>query len=332
MDIAWPALQALRTVYLEGSAGGSNYWTSEALLDSYDRTFARRIAWKWQWVLGELTRRRWQPPAGLVLDWGCGTGVGAREFVRWNGGERTVRFHDRSPLAMDFAARTLRREAPGGEARPFHRDDGSPAVLLVSHVLTELDGKGFEELVALARGAQCVVCVEPGARAASERIIALRQALLGEMHPVAPCTHRADCGLLTPDNTRHWCHFHGDVPAEIFSDPDWMRFGKTMGIDLRSLPLSFLVLDRRPPLPAPLDAVRVLGQARVYKGFALLLGCREEGVSEHRLQKRADPAHFRKLGKGQTASLQHWKIARGKEIVTASDVETPEEEDGRWGM
>lgn len=81
MHIEWTALQALRAVYLEGGAGAANYWKDEALIASYDLTFARRIAWKWQWVLRELTRRRWTPPAGDVLDWGCGSGVGAREFL-----------------------------------------------------------------------------------------------------------------------------------------------------------------------------------------------------------------------------------------------------------
>ena len=324
MHIEWTALRALRAVYLEGGAGVANYWKDDALLASYDLTFARRIAWKWQWVLRELTRRRWTPPDGDVLDWGCGTGVGAREFLKWSGGgTRPVRFHDRSPLAVDFAVRTLRRDVPGCEIRQYKKGEAA-AVLLVSHVLTELDDRSFQELVAVARSAQCLICVEPGTRDASARIVALRQALLGELYPVAPCTHRANCGLLTPENARHWCHFSGDVPGEIFSDRAWMEFGRTMGIDLRSLPLSFMVMDRRPPPAVPVDAVRMLGKARVYKGYALLLGCQEPGVADHRLQKRTDPAYFRRLGKEQTATLQHWQIEEGREILAAEDVELPD--------
>lgn len=211
---------------------------------------------------------------------------------------------------------------PGCEVRQYKKGE-APAVLLVSHVLTELDDRSFQELITVARGAGCLVCVEPGTREASARIVALRQALRGELQPVAPCTHGANCGLLTPENARNWCHFFGDVPGEIFTDRNWMEFGRTMGIDLRSLPLSFMVMDRRTPPPAPPDAVRMLGRARSYKGYALLLGCQEKGVADHRLQKRTDPAYFRKLGKDQTATLQHWQVEEEREILALRDVEPP---------
>jgi hypothetical protein len=79
--IDWPALERLRDGFLAAGAAPADYWTSTAQLAAYDLTFAARIGWKWDFVLGELARRGWSPPPGAVLDWGCGTGVAARRFV-----------------------------------------------------------------------------------------------------------------------------------------------------------------------------------------------------------------------------------------------------------
>ena len=78
-----------------------------------------------------------------------------------------------------------------------------------------------------------------------------------------------------------------------------MRFAQRAGIDLRSLPYSFLVLAR-PGLPpaAPRDpaaVTRLLGRARQHKGFAQVLGCDAEGVRELTLQKRDVPEVFKSL-------------------------------------
>ena len=80
-------------------------------------------------------------------------------------------------------------------------------------------------------------------------------------------------------------------------DGHWARFAKIAGVDLRSLPLSFLVLDKR--LQSPTDAVRVIGRPRVYKAHALLLGCDASGVRDYRQMKREAPEEFRRLKKGK---------------------------------
>ena len=80
-------------------------------------------------------------------------------------------------------------------------------------------------------------------------------------------------------------------------DGNWARFAKIAGVDLRSLPSSFLVLDKR---PRPQSAeVRGIGRPRVYKAHALLLGCDASGVRDYRQTKREQPDEFRRLKKGE---------------------------------
>jgi len=124
---------------------------------------------------------------------------------------------------------------------------------------------------------------------------------------VAPCTHQAPCGMLAPDRERHWCHHFVASPPEAFTDGRWARWAKEMGIDLRSLPLSYLVLDRRPPAPLPPGAVRFIGRPRVQKGWALLCGCDQAGVHERRLLKRTFPQEFRDARRDCLDSLQTWE-------------------------
>jgi SAM-dependent methyltransferase len=319
MELDWETLEELRASYLDGSAGAVDYWTSDSLLRGYDATFARRIAWKWQWVLRELDRLQWSPPSGTVVDYGCGTGVAAREVLahyRGNGLD-SVALHDRSPRALRFAAEAVRREFP--DVTVTTQLPESAGLMLVSHVLPELDEAGIGLLLATVEKAQAVIIVEPGTRDASRRLIALREKLVSQMQPVAPCVHAAQCGLLTPENERHWCHFFVTPPNIVFTDPGWVQFGKVMGIDLRSLPLSFLVMDRRAPAPLPSGSVRVLGKPRMYKAYALLQGCDASGVAEKRLTIRTDTAFFKATAKHRTPTLQRWET-EGGEITKVESV------------
>src|SRR4051812_4508454 len=101
-------LRRLRARFLDGPAHGGDYWRSENELVIYDATFAERIGWKWDAVLGELTARGWAPGAKYVLDWGCGSGVASRRVAEhWPEQFQTLALHDRSPLAMRFAAGRL---------------------------------------------------------------------------------------------------------------------------------------------------------------------------------------------------------------------------------
>lgn len=304
------ALERLRAGFLEGSPGSADYWHNEADLDAYDRTFAQRIAWKWDYVLDELVPLGWSPPAGEVLDWGCGTGIAGRTFARqYPAAVTALAFHDRSAMAMKFAQRRCREELPDLAVRAGGGEPPTGTVLL-SHVLTELAPRQVDQLVDSLAGAAAIVWVEPATHESSRSLIAVRERLLtGEtpvpqepLHMVAPCTHQAPCGMLSAENERHWCHFFASPPPEVHTDGDWARFARHMGIDLRSLPLSYLVLDRRPPVPRD-GAFRLIGRPRVYKGYAMLFACDACGVRDLRLAKKLSHDHYRLARKDRLDSL-----------------------------
>ncbi len=260
-NLDWRILDRLREQFLTAKPG--DYWQSPADLAHYDFTFAQRIGWKWDAVLAELHRLGWTPPPGPVLDWGCGSGIAGRRVCEFFG-IPTRRVFDRSRLAMDFA---------GGD-----RWQGEPpGVLVLSHVLNEL-----RELPDVIARADAVLWVEPGTHADSHALIAAREKLRDRFHVVAPCTHREKCGMTGND----WCHFFAAPPTGIMADGDWVRFAQRAGIDLRSLPYSYLVLDRRPVVPA---GARVIGKPRRYKGYAKALLCDATGVRDTMIQKRDMP-------------------------------------------
>jgi hypothetical protein len=299
--VDWKALERLRAAFLDGTAGAQDYWCTERDLESYDQTFGQRIRWKWDYVLNELKRRGWSPPAaaGEVIDWGCGSGVATRSFLEHFASDSSATFHfwDRSSLAMQYAAHKAREAFPNIKVwleRPPERMSGT---LLISHVLTELADTQLDELLSLAINATVVIWVEPGTYDASRRLIAVRERLRSGFQVVSPCTHQVACGMLTPENERHWCHHFAPSPPEVFMNGHWARFAKIAGVDLRSLPLSFIVLDKR-PAPRP-DEIRVIGRPRVYKAHALLLGCDSSGVRDYRQTRREQPEDFRRLKKGK---------------------------------
>ncbi len=311
------AVSRLRAIFLTGKPLRRAYWESEADLEAYDRTLGERIGWKWDSVLSELGARGWRPPAGPLLDFGCGSGVAGRRVVSAFGVERfeQLRVHDRSPLAESFAlgrARTEFPRLPCSRLDPGEVDGESPlGTLLVSHVLSELPDRDRQLLVRRARRAQAVIWVEPGSLADSQALVAVREALRDEFDVVAPCTHGAACGLLAPGRENDWCHHFAKPPWEIFTDPDWTEFGRRMEIDLRSLPYSFLVLQRRGREDDASTSVaglaRTLGRARIYKGYARFHGCDANGVGEFTLQKRDAPELFKSMKDGEAAPLQRWR-------------------------
>ncbi len=310
--VDWKALQRLRTAFLAGTAGRAAYWQSERDLARYDATFAARIGWKWDHVLHELGRLGWAAPAGPVLDWGCGSGIAARRFLAHFPPQAAaeVWFSDQSSLAVSFAMQQARAAFPGMTIRA-----GQPTrvgTLLISHVLTELETREVDDLLDLVMSAEAVVWVEPGTHETSRRLIAIREKLLAgsaaaALNVVAPCTHFKACGMLAKGNEPHWCHHFASPPAEVFMDADWTRFSDEMGIDLRSLPLSYLVLDRRTRPPMPEGAARLIGRPRVYKPNALVFGCDATGVSERSITKRALPAEYRLAKKDRLEPLQVWR-------------------------
>jgi SAM-dependent methyltransferase len=322
----WKTLRRLRATFLRANpAWRDDYWRSERDLQIYDQTFGQRIRWKWDYVLRELKQRGWTPPRADVLDWGCGSGVAGRAFLEHFGSENFHSLHlaDRSPMAMRYALNRARVELPKIPTRlsvtPALPSENT--ILLLSHVITELSEENLEELGRLARGAATVLWVEPGAYDASRALIGAREKLREKLSVVAPCTHQAACGMLTAGNERHWCHHFAPSPPEVFTDGDWAKFANVAGMDLRSLPLSFLVMDRREPPALPADAMRIIGKPRIYKAHAQVFGCDATGVHDRRMMKRSLRDAFRKLQKGNIEPLQHWEC-KDDEIV-ALDANSP---------
>ena len=345
----WAALDRLRGRFLAAEPDSANYWTSLSDLENYEFTFAQRIAWKWNAVLRELKLRGWTPPpGGPLLDWGCGSGIAGRRVAEFFGPERftSLRVFDHSPLAIEFAMARAQETFPslraepirdtparpndGPEGRsPVRRDPslpnparsetGAPSVgtLIIIHVLNELDEDGGRALRHVIDHADAVLWVEPGTYTDSRSLIALHEALRESFHIIAPCTHQHRCGLRDPGNERHWCHHFASPPPNIMANSNWVRFAQRAGIDLRSLPYSFLVLERkglREPVPGllPDGYSRIIGAPRMYKGYAKIFSCQADGVRDLRLQKRDAPELFKALKGPSETGLYRWQTRNGR--------------------
>ena len=345
-ELDWAALDRLRTRFLSESAAQGPYWKTRADLASYDFTYGARIGWKWDAVLDELDQRGWRPAppepskvgessghvagrAGIqVLDWGCGTGVAGRRVVHWLGIDRVavLRVWDYSPLAAGFAAEAAGDRFPNlrvEQVTPgFIAGDESVGVLVISHVLNELPAAELQALRRLAGRAEAILWVEPGTSETSRALIDVREQLRGRFRLIAPCTHQDACGLLTPENSRHWCHHFAPPPSGIFADSLWVKFGQRAGIDLRSLPYSFLVMESAATSAATEPGwARVIGAPRLYKGFAKVLSCEAGGVRELTAQKRDAPGLFKRLKRPEGAHVYRWQ--RAGERIQAADVSWP---------
>jgi len=316
-QLDWKALDRLREGFLQGGAARGPYWQSSSDLANYDLTYGERIGWKWDAVLAELRARGWTPPSQTLLDWGCGSGVAGRRVLRAFGAEHftTLRVWDHSPLACEFSVETARKKYPNLEVEHF--TTGKPiGTLVLSHVLNELTNSARAELLALTSQADAVIWVEPGTHAVSRDLAALRDQLSESFDLVAPCTHTNKCPLFDAKNERHWCHFFAPAPAGIYADPDWVRFGQQAGVDLRSLPYSVLVLEKKNLRPAssslPADASRIIGRPRTHKAHTDLLACDSTGLNDLKLFKRTDPALYKQFDRKPPIPLYRWQRENDK--------------------
>ena len=318
-SLDWEVLDRLRQTFLSEAKLPGPYWHTMTDLECYDLTYGERIGWKWDAVLRELKARHWCPPAAAtVLDWGCGSGIAGRRVVEGFGAANfsELLVHDHSVLAMDFAEHRARTEFPRlPVSRADYRvleGDGSLDLLVVSHVLNELDEVARAQLTALCARAKAILWVEPGTHEISRSLGGWRETLRSSgLNLVAPCTHQGPCGVLAPGNERHWCHFFATPPANIHADAEWVKFGQRAGIDLRSLPYCFLALDRRAVSLAP-GYSRIIGEPRHYKGYAKLYNCDAGGVADLMLQKRDAPELFKALKAAREPGLQKWTHANGR--------------------
>ncbi|RXK56968.1 hypothetical protein ESB00_09815 [Oleiharenicola lentus] len=340
----WEVLDRLRETFLTGDKTAGPYWHTITDLECYDFTYGERIGWKWDAVLRELKASGWTPPAGAtVLDWGCGSGIAGRRVVEAFGAGHFSRLllHDHSQLALDYTEHHGRKAFPGLTVeRATTRDlRGSDPIglLVVSHVVNELNDIARAELAELCTRAEAILWVEPGTHEASRLLGGWREQLKSRFRILAPCPHQAACGVLAAGNERHWCHFFAPPPMGVYADSGWVKFGQRAGIDLRSLPYSYLVLDTRPvgsalaPTLLPpakvvasddptregdsrpsLQLSRLVGDAKVFKGYAKVFACDETGVHDLMLQKRDAPVLFKQLKQGEAPSLHRWTHENGR--------------------
>jgi len=312
-SLDWSILDRLRTQFLDRTVASGAYWRTSDDLAAYDLTYGERIGWKWDAVFAELRLRQWRPAgrsALRVMDWGCGSGIAGRRVIEWLGPAAiaSLSVWDHSAIARRFAVERAREQFHGIAVRESTQPGESCDILVVSHVLNELAPEAEASLLRCMAEASAILWVEPGTHAVARALQRHRDKLLADFHVVAPCTHQAACGLNSTENERHWCHHFATPPVGIYSDGNWVRFGQRAGIDLRSLPYSFLVLDRTPSeTPPKTPAARVIGRPEAFKPHVRLLGCEQDGVRELSVHKRDCPDLFRQLQKNKGPLLYTWR-------------------------
>lgn len=297
-------LQRLRQLFLDapGRDGVADYWSDESLIALYDSTYARRIAWKWNAVLEELTGRNWQFPAPLRrwVDWGCGSGVATETVLGFaqDCPPTEILLSDRSLRARAYATKKLEKATSGSirishespEKTQFTENDA----VFISHVLTELNADQLNRLITQLKNAGTILWVEPGTPHCSQKLALVRDALLETYDIIAPCPHTSRCPL--GNSSADWCHFFAQPPTEVFHDSFWSSFSKELNIDLRSLPVSFLVLQNKQfGLQQQKNTHdRILARPRFYKGHAKALVCTHDGLAETRqLAQRKFKSEFK---------------------------------------
>lgn len=236
-------LKEIRSHFLKDAPSTTkDYWESAVALEAYDAVFARRIQWKWRSVLKELEVLKLELPRGRVLDYGSGTGVASESL-----GQLFLREYlifDRSERAMDFAQKKLQNL--GVNCRKVNSIENlAYDTFIASHILSELEEAEFLKVAKAAERAQFLILVDAGTPSVSKKLISLRDELLQKSwFVVAPCTHLNPCPLAKSESD--WCHFFAKPPSSVFTDSTWGKLAKELNIDLRSLPLSYLIMSKTP--------------------------------------------------------------------------------------
>jgi len=322
-ELDWPALDRLRDGFLKEKFEPGSYWQSTSALASYELTFGERIGWKWDHVLRELSLRGWSPSSKAILDWGCGSGVAARRVIGHFGAEHFthLRLWDHELIAADFAQTKARHQFPTLKIETvtpgYLQGDESIGLLIISHVLNELSTDALSGLRKLIERADAVIWVEPGTSEVSRGLGAIRNAVLSSFQVVAPCTHQKSCPVFAVGNERDWCHFFAPPPSEIFANPDWVKFGQRAGIDLRSLPYSFFVIDRKSQNMSK-GWSRIIGRPKHFKPYARFLNCDADGLALLTLPKRNNSTLFKELERSKRPLVYRWQRDGDKAIDGAA--------------
>lgn len=288
-------LHSLRTLFLNAKGSLKDYWENEQLVALYDSFYARRIAWKWGSVLKELSSKGFAP-SNHWIDWGCGSGVATEAMLEQYKPEKVYLF-DRSHQAVRYASNKLKKIAPEVQFIPCTRESEFPyegSTVLLSHVLTELPDPTVQKLSQNLKSAHCLLWVEPGTPFCAEKLRLIRENLRETSTIVAPCPHQSDCGLAR--RPKDWCHNFAKPPPSIFQDGEWVKTAKELGIDLRSLPTSFLAFQKDYPISS-VGKKRIIGTPRHLKGHSKAILCQEAGVTDETFPHKLDKEFIKNLEK-----------------------------------
>ena len=314
----WKKLQKLRDRFLHDAS--ENYWSTQQDLELYDLVFAARIGWKWNAVLDSLTRTGWKPQSDKIIDWGCGTGIASRQVTAWSGIQH-VTLVDQSPLALDFAQQQLSQTNIATHLQTPKSSLTPNSLLLISHVLGELSEEELKDLVAQASAVDEIIWVEPGSHTISRKLSQVRTLFLeAGHHLIAPCVHALPCPMLQTGAERHWCHFFAPPPPEVFQSAFWHEASRQLGIDLRSLPYSYLAFSRHHTPSWSTGEERLIGHPRSYKGYGKLFCCGSSGLHERTLQKRDNPDLFKRLIKHEEDGTFTWQLRESGQITDVEKI------------
>ena len=326
----WMRLERLRQVFLgrEAAQGPSAaYWKDSEDLAAYDATFARRIGVKWDAVLDAVASDLERLGPRSWFDWGCGSGV-ASEKLRERGLLDKSLLWDHSPLARQWTSQKLKKLGVS-HVENLERDRVSYAGsgVLLSHVLNEMSLGDMGALLNRLGTADAIVWVEAGSKLTSRRLSECRNILLKrfpDFHVWSPCPHRKACPMIAQEGREDdWCHFFAHAPTEFHQSAFWREFSRRVGVDLRALPYSVLVLVKKPsaePIEES-DLHRVVGTTRAYKGYLKLQTCHgREGVQEYILGQRGNKQLFKKLSDPPSMALASFELDEEKKKITAGEL------------
>lgn len=231
-------------------------------------------------------------PARL-LDAGCGPGGGSWAALEAFPSLTSVAWVDASAPFLALAAR-LGAEGPAPlKAAAAQRADLTAAadlprgdLVMASYALAEIAPADQAPLVrrlwAACEG--LLVLVEPGTPAGYGRILAAREALIGERATIlAPCPHHDACPLVGED----WCHFRVRLPRSRDH-----RLAKRAEVPFEDEKFSYLIAARPHVAVAPRSA-RVLAPPRVGKPGIELRLCAPGGLETRFVARRDKAAHAR---------------------------------------
>lgn len=322
----WSRLERLRAVFLarENSTGpAAAYWKDFADLAAYDATFARRIGVKWDAVLDTLENDLRGLGLTTWFDWGCGSAIASERLFERGLVEKSLLW-DHSALARDYAAKKLlKMGVSSAEALDRDRISYAGSGVLLSHVLNEMSMGDMGRLLDRLGTAEAFIWVEAGSKVTSRRLSECRNILLKKdwgLKLWSPCTHSDKCPMIAnEERANDWCHFFAPAPTEFHQSGFWREFSRKVGVDLRALPLSVLVMAKKErPQKIDAEAHRIVGSPRVYKGYLKLQTCHgREGVQEYILPQRVDKKLFKTLSDPPTMALARFELdEEKKKIVT----------------